>query len=244
MPRKARILVANYPHHIVQRGHNRKVVFLANDDYRFYLENLTEWKNKLSVKLYAWCLMTNHVHLIVEPGDDAEVVSELMKRVAGRQAAFVNKQEGRSGALWGGRFKASPIQKDNYLLACNRYVEMNPVRANMVAGPRQYRWSSYRERIGCSNDGLLDLDASYLGLADNVNERIERYKMYLKQGASDKEIEMLRNAWQRNQLTGNNRFIDEVEVRLGRRVEYRSRGRPAKERKIVTCPFSKEKKGK
>lgn len=228
MPRKARILVPNYPHHIVQRGHNRKVVFLANEDYQFYLENLKEWKIKLGFKLYAWCLMTNHVHLIVEPGDDAGTVSELMKRLAGRQAAFVNKQEGRSGALWEGRFKASPIQRDNYLLACCRYVEMNPVRANMVVGPRQYRWSSYRERIGCVAHGLLDMDASYLGLADNVNGRVVRYQAYLKQDASDHEMELLRKSWARNQLTGNDRFVDEIEIRLGRRVEHRARGRPAK----------------
>ena len=231
MPRKVRILVPNYPHHIVQRGHNRKVVFLADEDYQFYLENLKEWKIKLGIKLYAWCLMTNHIHLIIEPGDDASTASELMKRLAGRQAAFVNKQEGRSGALWEGRFKASPIQRDNYLLACCRYVEMNPVHANMVSGPRQYRWSSYRERIGLVDNGLLDMDASYLGLADDAVRRIERYQAYLKQGASDKEIELLRDAWSRNQLTGNDHFIDEIERRTGRRVEYRSRGRPGKDQK-------------
>jgi len=229
MPRKARILVPDYPHHIVQRGHNRKVVFLTDEDYQFYLENLKEWKVKLGIKLYAWCLMTNHIHMIVEPGDDASTVSELMKRLAGRQAAFVNKQEDRSGALWEGRFKASPIQRENYLLACCRYVEMNPVRANIVAGPRQYRWSSYRERVGLVDTGLLDLDATYLGLSDDTIRRIEYYQTYLKQGASDKEIELLRHAWTRNQLTGNNRFIDEIESRTGRRIEYRTRGRPCKE---------------
>lgn len=136
--------------------------------------------------------------MIVEPGDDAGTVSELMKRLAGRQAAFVNKQEGRSGALWEGRLKASPIQQDKYLLACCRYVEMNPVRANMVTGPGQYRWSSYRERIALVDQGLLDMDGSYLGLADDAIRRIERYQAYLKQGASDKEIELLRDAWTRN----------------------------------------------
>lgn len=230
MPRKARILVPNHPHHIVQRGHNRKVVFLSDGDYQFYLENLKEWKTKLGVKLYAWCLMTNHVHLIVEPGEDTSTISELMKRIAGRQAAFVNKQEGRRGALWEGRFKASPIQRDNYLLACCRYVEMNPVRANMVVGPRQYRWSSYRDRIGCTNQGLLDLDTCYLGLDDNAIGRVERYKDYVKQDVTDNEFELLRNAWARNQLTGNNRFVDEIEERLGYRVEYRARGRPVKEK--------------
>lgn len=147
MPRKARILIPNYPHHIVQRGHNRNVVFVADEDYQFYLGNLKEWKTKLGIKLYAWCLMTNHIHLIVEPGEDTSSVSELMKRLAGRQTAYVNKLEKRTGSLWEGRFKASPIQRDNYLLACCRYVEINPVRANMVSGPRQYKWSSYRERV-------------------------------------------------------------------------------------------------
>jgi len=96
--RKARVLVANYPHHIVQRGHNRKAVFVADEDYQFYLENLLEWKQKFDIKLYAWCLMTNHIHLIVEPGENAETISELMKRLSGRQTAYVNKLEKRTGS--------------------------------------------------------------------------------------------------------------------------------------------------
>ena len=124
---------------------------------------------------------------------------------------YVNKQENRSGSLWEGRYKASPIQRDSYLLACCRYVEMNPVRANLVTGPRQYKWSSYRERVGLSKASMLDLDLTYLALADKEDQRIERYKCYLQQGASDKEMTMLRNAWSRNQLTGNNSFVEEIE---------------------------------
>ena len=225
MPRKARVLVPNYPHHIVQRGHNRKAVFVADEDYRFYLDNLKEWKINLGIKLYAWCLMTNHIHLIVEPGEDERSISELMKRLAGRQTAYVNKQERRSGSLWEGRFKASPIQRDNYLLACCRYVEMNPVRANMVAGPRQYKWSSYCERVGLVESTNLDFDPSYLNLAADEITRIERYKAYLKQGASDKELALLRSACARNQLTGNDHFVDEIELRMGFRIEHRGRGR-------------------
>jgi putative transposase len=226
MPRKARVLVPHCPHHIVQRGHNRQVVFLADEDYQFYLDNLAEWKERLGIKLYAWCLMTNHIHLVLEPGDDASTVSLLLKRLAGRQAAFVNKQERRSGALWEGRFKASPVQRDAYLLACCRYVEMNPVRTGMVAGPRQYRWSSYRERMGLTGRGLLDRDASYLALADGEVQRRERYQVSMRQGASDHEIALLRSAWTRNQLTGNRRFIDEIERRIGQRIEFRGRGKP------------------
>ena len=226
MPRKARILVPNYPHHIVQRGHNCNAVFLADEDYRFYLENLKEWKTNLGLKLYAWCLMTNHIHLIVEPGEDAGSISELMKRVAGRQAAYVNKREKRTGSLWEGRFKASPIQRDSYLLACCRYVEMNPVRANMVSGPRLYKWSSYCERVRLIGPDMLDYDLSYLGLAEDIETRIERYKAYMKQGVTDKELRLFRSAWSRNQLTGNDRFVDEIEQRVGYRVEHRGRGKP------------------
>ena len=164
MPRKARVLVAGCPHHIVQRGHNRNAVFVADEDYQFYLENLREWKEALAIKLYGWCLMTNHIHLIVEPTGKPESLSLLMKRLSGRQAAYTNKLEGRCGSLWQGRFKASPIQKDKYLLACVRYVELNPVRANMVAVAEDYCWSSYRERAGLKNWKLLDKDVCYLGL--------------------------------------------------------------------------------
>ena len=226
MPRKARILVSNYPHHVVQRGHNRKAVFVADADYQYYLDNLCEWKKKLNIKLYAWCLMTNHVHLIVEPGDRSMDLSELMKRLAGRQTAYVNKLEKRTGSLWEGRYKASPIQRDEYLLACCRYVEMNPVRASMVAGPRQYKWSSYQERMGLVKARMLDYDATFIGLADENNRRLNMYKSFLQTDVSDKEIEFLSNAWKRNQLTGSKRFVEEIEERTGLRIESRERGRP------------------
>ena len=101
MPGKARILVPNCPHHIVQRGHNKKAVFLSDEDCQYYLINMRKWKEALGIKIYAWCLMTNHIHVIAEPGDNERTVSELMKRVNGRQAAYMNSLEGRSGALWG-----------------------------------------------------------------------------------------------------------------------------------------------
>jgi putative transposase len=226
MPRKARLIVPECPHHIVQRGHNRKTVFVTDEDYRFYLENLVEWKERLGIRLYAWCLMTNHVHLIVEPGADVTTVSQLMKRLAGRQSALVNKLERRTGSLWDGRFKASPIQRDEYMLSCIRYVEMNPVRAGMVAGPRQYRWSSYRERMGLEDVARIDYDKTYQGLAENNDKRREKYRDYVRQGVAEDEIKLIRGSLQRNRLTGNNRFADEIEEKIGRRIENRGRGRP------------------
>jgi putative transposase len=231
MPRKARVLVPNCPHHIVQRGHNRKAVFLTDQDYQYYLDNLREWKRELEIKLYAWCLMTNHIHIIAEPGKDATTLSTLMKRINGRQAAYVNKLEGRSGALWAGRYKASPIQKDGYLLCCCRYVELNPVRAGMVAGVGEYAWSSYRERVLGKGQAMLDMDPVYTDLASTDQERRRRYLAFLKEGVSMSEKQFIDESVNRNQLTGNRRFVDEIEQRIGLRVERRGRGRPGNEEK-------------
>jgi putative transposase len=231
MPRKARVLVPNCPHHVVQRGHNRKAVFLADQDYQYYLDNLREWKQELEIKLYAWCLMTNHIHIIAEPGKDAMTLSTLMKRVNGRQAAYVNKLEGRSGALWAGRYKASPIQKDGYLLCCCRYVELNPVRAGMVAGVGEYAWSSYRERVLGKGQAMLDIDPIYNSLASTDQERRRRYRAFLEEGVSMEEKQFIDESVNRNQLTGNHLFVDEIEQRIGLRVERRGRGRPGNEEK-------------
>ena len=100
MPRKARVVVPNTPHHIIQRGHNKQVVFVERQDYHYYLQNLREWKEKLGCKLYAYCLMTNHIHLIVDPGEDIDNLALLMKRVTARQTRLVNYLEKRTGSLW------------------------------------------------------------------------------------------------------------------------------------------------
>ena len=179
MPRNARIIVNNYPHHIIQRGHNRQVVFASDDDFLFYLENLKQWKDAFGCKVYAYCLMTNHVHLIIDPGIDAHNLAMLMKRIAGRQTRHVNKLENRSGTLWEGRYKSSPISTDEYLLACCRYVELNPVRAGIVAAPEAYRWSSYGAKVGMTKQDWLDFDPCYLGLAATAKKRQERYREYI-----------------------------------------------------------------
>ena len=140
------------------RGHNRRVVFASDEDYQYYLNNLCEWKEKLGCKVYAYCLMTNHVHLIVDPGEDGGNLARLMKRVAGRQTRYLNKLEKRTGSLWEGRFKSSTISADEYLLACSRYVELNPVRAGIVADPKDYRWSSYGSKTGNKKEAWLDFD--------------------------------------------------------------------------------------
>ena len=229
MPRMARIVVPNTPHHIVQRGHNKQVVFVSEDDYQYYLENMFEWKEQLNCKVYAWCLMTNHIHLIINPGDDVDNLGKLMKRLAGKQTRYVNRLEKRTGSLWEGRYKSSPIETDAYLLACCRYVELNPVRAKMVEKPEDYRWSSYLEKVGLKKQKNMDSDACYLSLGNTQEQRMKLYKQWVESNVSEQEIKSIREAMQHGHPTGSQTFASSIEKKLGVRLSLNKPGRPKKE---------------
>ena len=228
MPRKARVILSNTPHHIVQRGHNRKAVFIEQGDYRYHLDNLLEWKEKLDCKVYAYCLMTNHVHLIIDPGETPDNLSRLMKRLAGRQTRLVNAVEARTGSLWEGRFKCSPIETHRYLLACCRYVERNPVRARMATMPEEYKWSSYRGKVGREENAVVDWDVCYQSLGHDDTARQMAYARWVNCGDDKEEVALIRSALSRCQLTGTARFAEEVEERMGFRIQMRGPGRPRK----------------
>lgn len=234
MSRPLRLLVPDYPHHVVQRGHNLNAVFVAPADYEYYLANLREWKLAYDVKVYAYCLMTNHVHLVLMPRGTGDTISALMKRLSARQTRHVNRLESRRGTLWCGRFASSIIDTDGYLLACLRYVELNPVRAGIVADPAEYRWSSFAERIGQSAPDLLDADPVTTSLGATVSARREAYQRFAGLAPDVGELALIRNSVRRNQLTGEGRFIDEIHRRTGLRVEGRAPGRPTRENKSDT----------
>ena len=231
MPRTARVVLPDYPHHIIQRGHNRQVVFVNDEDYLYYLENLKEWKENLGCKVYAYCLMTDHIHLIVDPGEEGRNLGLLMKRISARQTRYVNRLQRRKGTLWEGRYKSSPIKADEYLLACCRYVELNPVRAGIVDNPGEYRWSSYRYKVGVEEIEWLDLDTFYKGLGSTKKQCQERYRRWVSGAIPQGEWEMIQQAVQRGQLTGSSRFIEEVHKRVERWIEFRGQGRPRKGKK-------------
>lgn len=230
MPRQSRFVLPNYPHHVIQRGHNRQVVFVDNSDYLYYLETLQEWKTQLGCRVYAYCLMTNHVHLVIDPGNNAENLGLLMKRLAGRQTRYVNALEKRSGSLWEGRYKSSPIQAEAYLLACCRYVELNPVRAGMVEDPANYRWSSCAAKAGRIQQPWLDLDPFYLSLGATEEQRAARYVAWLEESVPEEEWKLIRETIQRGQFTGHSWIADELSERYGCRLAHRGPGRPKKER--------------
>lgn len=226
VPRTARIVVPNYPHHVVQRGHNRGDVFMTSGDRLAYLDTLREFRELLGLRLYAYCLMSNHVHLIVDPGADATTISSLMKRLAGRHTRRINRLEQRTGTAWDGRFKCSVIETGRYLLACHRYVDLNPVLARMVARPEDYPWSSYRVLTGCVPSAWLDESPTYRALGASATERQQRYAGFVGLGIPEAELRFIRTAARRNQLTGSEDFAREIAGRVGRTISSRARGRP------------------
>src|SRR5438105_2497922 len=143
MPRRARLTAAGVPAHVIQRGNNRGACFFADDDYAFYVHYLEELAKQFGCAIHAYVLMTNHVHLLLTP-EQANSASQLMKHLGQRYVQYVNRSYRRSGTLWEGRFRSCLTQEETYVLACYRYIELNPVRAQMARHPREYRWSSYR----------------------------------------------------------------------------------------------------
>lgn len=227
MARSPRITIPAYPHHIIQRGNNRAATFFADDDYRFFLECLRQAKVKCRCRIYAYVLMTNHFHLLVEPAEVGDL-GRFMQSVGRRYVRYVNKTYRRSGTLWEGRFKSAAVSRDEYLIACSRYVELNPVRAGLVAHPKDYRWSSYQHRALGMSDRLLDEDVWYAGLGTTERERQERYQQWVDSQIDEREWEEIRQATQRGRLIGRETFQKQVEAMTGRRLVGEARGRPKK----------------
>ena len=228
MPRFHRLFLTGYPLHVVQRGHDRKPVFDGDADYRYYLDNLREQKGLLDIKIYAFCLMTNHVHIVLQPDSEPGSVSKLMRVLAARQTRRINKARKRSGTLWEGRFKASLIDTDSYLLACCRYVDLNPIRARLVDAPECYQWSSFRSRTGLQPISWLDFDTAYQSLGNSPKSRASRYSRFVAEGIGESEMDLIRQAVRRNQLTGSKHFVDAIVEKTHRRISTRGQGRPAK----------------
>jgi putative transposase len=172
--------------------------------------------------------MSNHVHLVVDPGDDGRNISATMKRLAGRHARRLNRRNSWSGALWESRFKCSPIDTGRYLLTCGRYVDLNPVRAGLVSSPAAYAWSSYRARAGLTSCAWLDPDPSIEALANTPARRQLRYRELAGEAIDEDDVELIRSAVRRNQLTGADDFVEKVKRDEGLSVPHQTRGRPRK----------------
>lgn len=228
MPRRPRLHLPGLPLHIVQRGHNRDACFFAEDDYHCYRRWLGEALAATGCRLHAYVLMTNHVHLLLTP-PEAEAVSRLVISLGRRYVQYINKTYRRTGTLWDSRYKSSLVQADAYLLACQRYIEFNPMRAAMVADPADYRWSSYRANGLGQADPLLTPHDAYLGLGHDEASRLSAYRALFRAELDGEAIGDIRLALHQGQPLGNARFIEAIERATGQRREPKPRGRPPKQ---------------
>ena len=229
MPRRARLRVAGYPVHVIQRGNNRTACFYAEEDYSLYLHRLAEEAERFGCAVHAYVLMTNHVHLLLTPVT-ADGPSFMMKHLGQRYVQHVNRTYRRSGTLWEGRFRSSIVQEQSYLLRCSRYIELNPVRARMVAHPRDYRWSSYRINGESESPAFLKPHPQYLALGADAGERAAAYRSLFRPMHDPEDLNEIRDALNGGFALGNDRFKAEIAEMLSRRVTRGKPGRPVKAR--------------
>ena len=175
MPRGPRLIVPEVAVHIVQRSHDRRDCFRQDTDYLVYLANLKELASKAGCALHAYCLMTNHIHMLLTPAS-ADSCARLMRNLGQRYVQYFNRRYQRSGTLWEGRFWSCLVDSASYVTGCYRYIERNPVRAGMVPAPVAYRWSSYPGNAGLSVNQLLTPHAEYLALSEKQDSRHAAYR--------------------------------------------------------------------
>lgn len=216
MTRTARLVVPGHPHHVTQRGNRRLPVFFEDSDYRAYIAFLSEWCAKAGTDVWAYCLMPNHVHLILVPSHEdglRAALSETHRRYASR----INKREDWSGHLWQSRFASFPMD-EAHLLVCARYVELNPVRAKLTQTPSAWKWSSAKAHLNGENDGLVKVRPMLKLVPD--------WKTFLADGIEDKALEAIRAGERTGHPLGGKAFFKALEKRVGRDVAPRKRGRP------------------
>jgi putative transposase len=212
MPRIARAVIVDYPLHVVQRGINRSDCFFRESDYLTYLEYLRRFAERFGCSVHAYCLMTNHVHLLLTPHAPT-ACGQLMKNLSQHYVQRTNYRLKRSGTLWEGRFHSSLVLSENYALACYRYIETNPVRARITATAREYRWSSYRANGEGHVDSLIRPHAAYTALGLDAAQTARAYAGLCAQVLPEEVIDEIRKA-----------------IRIGSAIgaRRRKRGRPWK----------------
>lgn len=208
----------------MQRGNNRQDCFAGELDYVTYLRLLAQVREREGCRIHAYVLMTNHVHLLVT-GPRADSISRMMKRVGEAYVRYFNDTHSRSGTLWEGRFRSNVVHAANYLFTLYRYIEMNPVRAGMVAGPAQYRWSSHKANAYGDRDDLVSPHELYFALGEPEGARREAYRALFGTPETAESLEQIRDAINGGFALGSPEFIRDLEARTGRRVERLSKGR-------------------
>ena len=223
MARLPRFILPGQPQHVILRGNNRTEIFCAETDYRFYLDKLRLACEKHGCDIHAYVLMTNHVHLLITPQEE-QSLSKALQMLGRYYVQFFNHCYRRTGTLWEGRYKATLIDTEAYLLTCMRYIELNPVRAGMVAHPSEYRWSSYGYNALRQANALITPHSEYLRLGRADEECQSAYRQLFKHSISEENINAIREATNKAWVLGNDRFKQSIQEKLKRRVEPAAKG--------------------
>ena len=229
MARLPRYFVKGQAQHIIQRGNNREPIFAAADDYPFYLECLQDAATRHELSIHAYVLMTNHVHLLASP-KTKESIPKTLQSVGRRYVQYFNYNYERTGTLWEGRYKATVIDSDRYLLACMRYIELNPVRADMVKHPREYPWSSYPANAYGEENKLLTQHPLYRQLDTHAAEVQSAYRQLFRAAIGRADLDALREATNKGWVWGDDHFREKIARLSDRRATPKLKGRPKKVR--------------
>jgi putative transposase len=227
MPRPPRLELPGVPLHVVQRGNNRAACFFGDADRRFYLKCLARAALRHGCAVHAYVLMSNHVHLLVTPAKRGSV-GTMLQELGRRYVRIINALHGRTGTLWEGRFKSSLIDSETYLLTCHRYIELNPVRAGLVAHPAAYRWSSHEYYAAGKTDSLITEHVGFSGLGRDREQRQAAFRELFEIEIDPETLTRIRDSVNAGSALGSPAFLEHVKGRVGRPVDVPKRGRPAK----------------
>lgn len=223
MARLPRFVLPGQPQHVIQRGNNRQEIFCAESDYRFYLEKLQAAAEKHECYIHAYVLMTNHVHLLLTPGQE-DSIGKLMQMLGRYYVQYYNYCYRRTGTLWEGRYRATLIDSEAYLLTCMRYIELNPVRAKMTDHPSAYPWCSYGYNALGQENALITPHVEYKRLGKTPEERQSAYRQLFRTRLGATTLAEIRQATNKAWVLGSERFKRRIEKQLDRRIEPSHRG--------------------
>lgn len=225
MPRKPRFVIKGVHQHVIQRGNNQEPCFFADMDYRRYLDTLQTALEANDCVLHAYVLMTNHVHLLITPFGD-HGVSHTMQDLGRKYVTYINRTYKRTGTLWEGRYKASLVDSEAYLLTCMRYIELNPIRACMVTHPGDYKWSSYQTNAQGKADSIITPHPLYLGLDADPVSRLFTYRELFRHHLDRDTLHDIRDSLNQELVLGRDDFKDKIEATLQRQTRRGQDGRP------------------
>lgn len=224
MARLPRFVIPGQPQHVIVRGNNREIIFCADEDYQFYLEKLRQACEKHQCEVHAYVLMTNHVHLLITPHEEHSL-SKCLQMLGRYYVQYFNHTYQRTGTLWEGRYKATLIDSEQYLLTCYRYIELNPVRAeSMATHPSEYPWSSYCYNALGRENTVITPHHEYLRLGKTPGQRQKAYRALFKSHIPERTLKEIRDSTNKAWVLGSSHFKEKIEQQLNRRVSPLGRG--------------------